>query len=81
LRNAPDGFDLVLMDVQMPVMDGLTATREIRQDPALAALPVIALTAGVLPDEQQAALAAGVSDFLNKPLDLEQVPEMLSRYR
>ena len=80
LRNAPDGFDLVLMDVQMPVMDGLTATREIRQDPALAALPVIALTAGVLPDEQQAALAAGVSDFLNKPLDLEQVPEMLSRY-
>jgi CheY-like chemotaxis protein len=81
LRDAPGGFDLVLMDVQMPVMDGLTATREIRQDKALAALPVIALTAGVLPEEQQAALAAGVNAFLSKPLDFKQMQELLSRIR
>lgn len=81
LRDAPGGFDLVLMDVQMLVMDGLTATREIRQDKALAALPVIALTAGVLPEEQQAALAAGVNAFLSKPLDFKQMQELLSRIR
>jgi two-component system sensor histidine kinase/response regulator len=62
-------------------MDGLTATREIRKDPALSPLPVIALTAGVLPEERQAALDAGVNDFLPKPLDLKQMREMLAKYR
>jgi CheY-like chemotaxis protein len=73
LRARPDDFQVVLMDIQMPVMDGLTATREIRKDPALARLPVIALTAGVLPEERQAALDAGVDGFLTKPLDLKQM--------
>ena len=81
LRARPDGFHMVLMDVQMPVMDGLTATREIRKDPWLAALPVIALTAGVLPEERQAALEAGFNDVLNKPLDLQQVQARLLQYR
>jgi PAS domain S-box-containing protein len=80
LKAQPHAFDVVLMDIQMPVMDGLTATQEIRNDPALAHLPVIALTAGVLPEERQAALDAGVNGFLAKPLDLQQMQQMLSQY-
>jgi CheY-like chemotaxis protein len=80
LKAQPHAFDVVLMDIQMPVMDGLTATREIRQDPALARLPVIALTAGVLPEERQAALDAGVNDFLAKPLDLQTMTALLAPY-
>jgi CheY-like chemotaxis protein len=68
------------MDIQMPVMDGISATREIRRDPELAQLPVIALTAGVLPEEREAALGAGMNDFLGKPLSLEQMQSVLSRY-
>jgi CheY-like chemotaxis protein len=80
LREQPQGFDIVLMDIQMPVMDGISATREIRRDPELAHLPVIALTAGVLPEEREAALGAGMNDFLGKPLSLEQIQSVLSRY-
>jgi signal transduction histidine kinase/ActR/RegA family two-component response regulator len=81
LRAGPTDFDAVLMDIQMPVMDGLTATREIRRDPALRHLPVIALSAGVLPEEREAALAAGVNDFLGKPLKLENLQAVLYRFR
>ena len=73
LKARPRDFQVVLMDVQMPVMDGLSATRAIRDDPELRHLPVIALTAGVLPEERQAALDAGVDGFLAKPLDLQQM--------
>jgi CheY-like chemotaxis protein len=79
LKAQPHAFDVVLMDIQMPVMDGLTATQEIRNDPALAHLPVIALTAGVLPEERQAALDAGVNGFLAKPLDFQQMQQMLAK--
>ena len=80
LEAQPHGFDIVLMDVQMPVMDGLTATRAIRNNAELARLPVIALTAGVLPEERQAALDAGVNDFMAKPLNLQVMRVTLSRY-
>jgi CheY-like chemotaxis protein len=80
LHASPQAFDVVLMDIQMPVMDGLTATRTIRQDPALAQLPVIALTAGVLGEERAAAQAAGMTGFLAKPLDLKQMVTMLAPY-
>ncbi len=60
--------DAVLMDVQMPVMDGLQACRVLRQEMKLA-LPVIALTAGAMDDERERALEAGMTDFLSKPLD------------
>ena len=79
LRSQPSRFQAVLMDVQMPVMDGLTATRAIRNDPALSHLPVIALTAGVMPQERQAALEAGVNNFLSKPLELGQLLEVLEQ--
>ncbi|MFM8442399.1 MAG: PAS domain S-box protein [Methylococcus sp.] len=81
LREQPGGVDVILMDIQMPVMDGLSATRHIRQDPALAGLPVIAVSAGVLAEEREAALAAGVNDFLTKPLDLARMVAVLSPYR
>ncbi len=80
LRAEPEKFDIVLMDVQMPVMDGLAATRLLRGDPPLAGLPVIALTAGVLQEERQKALDAGVDDFLPKPVDLEELVAMLLRW-
>ena len=73
LQARPGDFQVVLMDVQMPVMDGLSATRAIRNDPELRHLPVVALTAGVLPEERQAALDAGVDGFLAKPLDLQHM--------
>jgi len=80
LRTQPQAFDAVLMDVQMPVMDGLTATRQIRASLGLTALPIIALTAGVLPEEQAAARAAGVNAVLSKPLDLEEMVAMLRQW-
>ena len=67
VRNNPEGFDLVLMDVQMPVMDGRTATREIAR--IAPGLPVIALTAHALPEERQLSIDAGMVDYLTKPID------------
>jgi len=80
LREQPQGYDVVLMDIQMPVMDGLTATRAIRQDPTLSRLPVLALSAGVLEEERESALAAGMNDFITKPLDLKQLNAVLARF-
>jgi len=78
LRAGPQDYAVVLMDIQMPVMDGLTATRLIRGDPALTHLPIIALTAGVLAEELDAAREAGVDAVLTKPLDLNQLNDLLS---
>ena len=80
LREKPQGYDVVLMDIQMPVMDGLTALRAIREDPALAGLPVLALSAGVLEEERESALAAGMDDFVTKPLNLRQLCATLARF-
>ncbi|MBS1154126.1 MAG: multi-sensor hybrid histidine kinase [Proteobacteria bacterium] len=64
-------FDLVLMDIQMPVMDGLDATLRLRCAPQLQSLPIIAMTAHALVDEQNQCLAVGMNDFLSKPVDPE----------
>ncbi|WP_410050635.1 response regulator [Bosea sp. BH3] len=66
-------IDLVLMDVMMPVMDGLTATREIRRNPDWKKLPIIALTAKAMPDDQQRCIDAGANDYMAKPLDVEKL--------
>ncbi len=80
LRAHPAGCDLVLMDLQMPVMDGFTATRKIREELGLVSLPIIALTAGVLPEQREAALAAGVDDILTKPIDLDLIAAKLATW-
>ncbi|MFP5077766.1 response regulator [Rhizobium sp. YIM 134829] len=66
-------IDLVLMDVMMPVMDGLTATRMIRKMPEFKKLPVITLTAKAMPDDQQRCIEAGANDYMAKPLDVEKL--------
>jgi CheY-like chemotaxis protein len=74
-------FDVVLMDIQMPVMDGLEATRLIREQPQFATLPIIAMSAGVTLDEQEKCHAAGMSDFIAKPINplnmLEKLRDLL----
>lgn len=73
-------YDLVLMDMQMPVMDGLTATREIRNDPALAKLPIVAMTASALEEDRDNCLDAGMNDHLAKPIDPEALWRTLARW-
>jgi PAS domain S-box-containing protein len=73
------GVDVVLMDVQMPVLDGYDATRQIRLNPRFRDLPIIALTAGALISERQRATAAGMDDFIIKPFDAETLVESILR--
>lgn len=79
LISNPDAVDAVLMDVQMPVLDGLAATRIIKSHAAFESLPVIALTAGALESERLRAAAAGMDDFLTKPLEPLEVVKVLRR--
>lgn len=73
LAASPEAFDAVLMDVQMPGIDGLEATRRARELPGVRTLPIIALTAGAFTEERRKALDAGMNDFLTKPIDPTQL--------
>ena len=81
-RRGTDGalFDAVLMDVQMPVMSGHEATRVLRREYSAERLPIIALTAAALVSEREQALAAGMNDFLTKPIDEKRLHQALLRW-
>jgi len=80
LQSTTPGFDAILMDVRMPIMDGLTAMRLIRRELGLSDLPILAFTAGVLPAEQQAARDAGANEVLAKPLNLDLLAMRLAHH-
>ena len=78
---APGSYDLVLMDVQMPVMDGYTATRQIRalDDPALAKIPILAMTANAFDEDRRNALESGMTGFLSKPIVIGDLVQELRK--
>ena len=72
--------DLILMDIQLPGMDGLSATRQLKADPDLNGIPVVALTAYAMLGDEQKALEAGCAGYISKPLDTKKFPQLISRY-
>ncbi|WP_310343955.1 response regulator [Pelomonas aquatica] len=81
LAAGPGAYDLVLMDLQMPVLDGLSATRRLRELPGFETLPVLAMTAHALAEERAQCLAAGMQGHIPKPLDVARLVRELQHYR
>ena len=81
--SPPDTYRVILMDIQMPVMDGYAATRAIRAlpDPQRASVPIIALTANAFKEDRQAAMEAGMQAHIAKPLNYDEIAETLRHYR
>ena len=83
LRADPDRYDMILMDVQMPVMGGYEATRRIRASghPRAADIPIVAMTANAFAEDVRHALDAGMSGHLSKPIDMNAMRELLGRLK
>jgi len=86
--NARDGIemarsnppDLILMDISMPDLDGLSATRQLRQFPELDHVPIVAVTANVMKGDREETLAAGCDGYIPKPIDVDRFPEQVARF-
>ena len=80
-ESEPDQYDAVLMDVQMPVMDGYTATRQIRalENPALAGVPILAMTANAFDEDRRRAMESGMNGFLSKPIVIGDLVQELHK--
>ncbi|MNP72070.1 Signal transduction histidine-protein kinase BarA [compost metagenome] len=70
-------FDLILMDMMMPEMDGYEAMRQIRRNPAFGSLPIIALTAKAMKEDRSKCIEAGASDYVKKPIQTEQLLSLM----
>ncbi len=79
-QHAADYYAAVLMDMQMPVLDGLSATSEIRKLPRLAGLPVVAMTANAMEQDRERCLAAGMNDYVAKPIDPDELSRVLLKW-
>jgi two-component system cell cycle response regulator DivK len=77
LTNPPD---LILMDINLPEVDGYTLTARIRSTPRLAHIPVVALTANVMKGDRERVLEAGCDGYIQKPVDIDQLPWQISKY-
>ncbi|MEY5098302.1 MAG: hypothetical protein RJA36_1021 [Pseudomonadota bacterium] len=73
-------YDIVLMDMQMPVMDGLSATRAIRQLPGRQTLPILAMTANAMAEDRERCIEAGMNDHIAKPIDVQELVDKLKRW-
>ena len=69
--------DLILMDIQLPVLDGYETTRRLKADPAMRSIPIIAVTAKAMKGDRQKCIEAGASDYITKPVDTEQLFSLL----
>lgn len=82
MRTAKPGqYDLILMDIQMPIMDGYEATRQIRklENPETANIPIVAITANAFEEDRQKALEAGMNEHVSKPIDMERLLEIMKK--
>lgn len=80
--NAVDeqDFNLILMDINLPDIDGYTLTSQIRKNPRIKNVPIIALTANVMKGDREKSLEAGCDGYIQKPLDVDALPEQINRY-
>jgi CheY-like chemotaxis protein len=81
LHLRPEAFDVVLMDLQMPVMDGLQATRHIREQLKLTELPIIAMTANVMATDYQNCMDAGMDDHVGKPFKVKDLVALMQQFK
>ncbi|MEO0075202.1 MAG: response regulator [candidate division WOR-3 bacterium] len=79
LEHGPH-YDLILMDIQMPIMDGYRATEEIRKKPRFSEIPIIGITAFAMEGDEQIAIAKGMNDYITKPIDKQILYKTLSKY-
>jgi len=74
------GPSLILIDINMPEVDGLTLTSRLRSDPRLASIPIIALTANVMRGDRERSMAAGCDGYIQKPIDVDLLPKQIQRF-